>query len=239
MNPAIHDDAHAIARWIICGVVVLAVHIGLTLQFAKLSNSTLAGAPEGAVMLDLDSLPGATPGESGTIVPENLNRELPVAPDVDVKEEKKEAEQPPEPAPEPPQVQKNAEVALPMPQQHVQKPQKKRLPTPGAPSPNEGRRAAGDQGDLRSVFNRTILAHINSHKGSPTNVPAEVVVTLSFTVDRQGKVLAAHIVKGSGLAELDRWALDMIRRAQPFPSPPGDLAGSQFPFTLPIRYNQR
>ena len=61
-------------------------------------------------------------------------------------------------------------------------------------------------------------------------------MTLAFTLDRQGRVTSSRVAQGSGLGELDREAADMLRRAQPFPTPPSDLAGSQFPFTVPVRY---
>jgi outer membrane biosynthesis protein TonB len=33
--------------------------------------------------------------------------------------------------------------------------------------------------------------------------------------------------------------MDTVRRAQPFPSPPANMAGETFEFTVPIRFNIR
>ena len=46
------------------------------------------------------------------------------------------------------------------------------------------------------------------------------MVTLSFTVDRNGRVLARSIARSSGVAALDEEVLAMVQRAQPLPAFP-------------------
>jgi protein TonB len=62
---------------------------------------------------------------------------------------------------------------------------------------------------------------------------------VSFVVDRQGHVLSSTIAKGSGSDALDRETLELLQRAQPVPTPPGDVGGAQFAFTMPILFEFR
>jgi protein TonB len=52
-------------------------------------------------------------------------------------------------------------------------------------------------------------------------------------------VTSSRILASSGSTALDREALDMIQRAQPFPPPPTALTGSEVGLTVPVRFNMR
>jgi protein TonB len=65
------------------------------------------------------------------------------------------------------------------------------------------------------------------------------VVMLSFTVGRDGHVLARQIVTSSGHPDLDAEVLTMIERAQPLPAFPASMAQAQQDFTVPIRFSLR
>jgi TonB family protein len=62
------------------------------------------------------------------------------------------------------------------------------------------------------------------------------VVSLAFTIDRHGGVVSSRIVKSSGSTVLDAEALDLIKRAAPLPSPPGDIPDGDLSFVVPIRF---
>jgi TonB family protein len=62
------------------------------------------------------------------------------------------------------------------------------------------------------------------------------VVSVAFSIDRHGNVVSSRIVKGSGSALLDAEALDLIKRAAPFPPPPAEIADSELSFVVPIRF---
>src|SRR5262249_36013949 len=55
----------------------------------------------------------------------------------------------------------------------------------------------------------------------------------STPLDRTGKVVASRIARTSGSAALDQETIDTVRRAQPFPSPPPNMPGETFEFTVP------
>ncbi|MFC2250169.1 energy transducer TonB [Labrys portucalensis] len=61
-------------------------------------------------------------------------------------------------------------------------------------------------------------------------------VTVQFVLDRNGQVLSATVVQGSGKSEFDQAALDALKRAAPFPKPPANVSGETFPLRLPIQF---
>ena len=60
-----------------------------------------------------------------------------------------------------------------------------------------------------------------------------------FTMDRQGRVLAAAVERGSGYAALDREALALLQRAQPLPPPPAETPGERITLTVPVEFFTR
>jgi len=65
------------------------------------------------------------------------------------------------------------------------------------------------------------------------------VVTLAFTIDRDGHVLERHIVTGSGHADLDAEVLALVERAQPMPAFPASMNETQLDLQVPIRFSLR
>jgi protein TonB len=65
------------------------------------------------------------------------------------------------------------------------------------------------------------------------------VVTLSFSVNRSGRVLGRRIVRSSGYSALDQEALATIERAQPLPPFPAAMTQSVIHLTVPIHFALR
>ncbi|MFW5432005.1 MAG: energy transducer TonB [Methylophilaceae bacterium] len=59
-------------------------------------------------------------------------------------------------------------------------------------------------------------------------------VLLDLKVDSNGNVLSAVVSKSSGHDVLDRRALEMVKKASPFPAPPAALQGSSFNISVPV-----
>lgn len=105
---------------------------------------------------------------------------------------------------------------------------KSRARSIGSDSAAERRRMAWRQG---------LVAHLERHKRPPASDRqggADVVV--GFSIDRNGKVMSVEIVKGSGDRQYDEAALAMVRRADPVPVPPDDMAGPGLSFRLPVSF---
>jgi protein TonB len=65
------------------------------------------------------------------------------------------------------------------------------------------------------------------------------VVLLSFSLDRNGRVLAHRIAESSGHADLDNEVMAMIERAQPLPAFPPSMTQTKLDLTIPIRFSLR
>ncbi len=231
-----------IAIWVLSAVVVLAVHGGGVAALVNWPQPMAAGMPEAIVMLDMSPVAAAPTTEKTDVAPDPLlqqQQEKPPEPeDKPLEEAVKE--------PDPPQ---KAEVELPLPPKPVAKPVQKKMaavntrpiaadrvaPEVTTPSP-------GAMGRAKADYGAQIVAHLNRSKNYPSGPRSrheEGTVMLSFTLDRNGRLLSGHISRGSGYSELDQEALDMLRRAQPYPSAPSEMTGSQFPFSAPMRYYLR
>ena len=55
-----------------------------------------------------------------------------------------------------------------------------------------------------------------------------------FVIDRSGKVLSIRLEQGSGHNVLDREAVEMIERADPFPVMPAEMIASELELRVPI-----
>lgn len=62
---------------------------------------------------------------------------------------------------------------------------------------------------------------------------------VTFTIDRGGHVLSASLVRSSGSSSLDEEAVALVRRADPLPPVPAELAGSTLTLTVPVTFSLR
>ncbi|WP_338332079.1 energy transducer TonB [Acetobacter sp. LMG 32666] len=60
---------------------------------------------------------------------------------------------------------------------------------------------------------------------------------LTFTMDRKGHVLSAHLAGSSGHALLDEETLALVHRAEPLPTPPDSVPGEQITLTVPVEFD--
>jgi protein TonB len=162
--------------------------------------------------------------------------------------EQKVAELPPEPLPPlPPTPPVTAEVTLPPETKEVKKPPplKKKVAIATAPEraekvaprqrPSQAGAASVSPNIMQSYAANVLRPHIMRHISSAR---LHGVVTVTFTITRQGKLTSRHVARSSGHSELDSAALATLQRAQPYPPPPPELGHqSTFNFSVPLRYN--
>lgn len=109
-------------------------------------------------------------------------------------------------------------------------------PAPIAPS-------AASQARERDEFNAyliDLMRHLKRHKKYPSSLKKAKVegkVTLRFTLDAFGRVVASAVSVGSGNAELDQAAMSMLARANPLPAMPKSLKKDQQTLAIPIEYS--
>ena len=62
--------------------------------------------------------------------------------------------------------------------------------------------------------------------------------TVAFTIDVNGNVLNLHIRKSSGKPAVDKAALDVVRKASPFPAIPPDTGKKSYPVSMRVTINK-
>lgn len=93
--------------------------------------------------------------------------------------------------------------------------------------------------DAAPTWQGLVLGRLERFKRYPSSAQAhgeQGVAYLRFTMDRDGKVLSAGIDKSSGFDLLDVETLSLIRRAQPLPKPPPQVAGTTLELVVPIEF---
>jgi protein TonB len=93
-----------------------------------------------------------------------------------------------------------------------------------------------------SDWQAIVLAHLERHRRYPfaaQRAREQGTADLRFRVDRRGRVLAAWIERSSGSAALDEEAVAVVRRAEPLPSPPPEIAGETLELVVPVRFRLR
>ena len=91
-----------------------------------------------------------------------------------------------------------------------------------------------------SAWKSSLVQHLQRYKRYPSEALSrseEGMVLLSFSIDRNGHVLARRIARSSGYADLDSEVMDMIVRADPLPAFPANMPQAQLDLTIPIRFS--
>jgi len=71
-------------------------------------------------------------------------------------------------------------------------------------------------------YRAKVLTMVSEAMIDPDRPRPPAVALVAFTVDDRGELASIALAKPSGHAELDAEALDMVRRAAPFPPPPAN-----------------
>jgi periplasmic protein TonB len=234
------DDRKLWLRWGSAGLVVLAVHVAAVAAFLLLNLSTTStsdGVP--VVLIELSPTPSAPQATPNDIAPgpemtesqtkqqqkqqDEVQERLPPSPDIATKvtpPEKLDADR----KPLAPQT-----TAAP----HLAEPPGRALAAPAIGAS----RALPDMAE--TSWRGLLVARLQSFKRYPAPAVArreQGLVSVSFTMDRSGRVLARRIVKSSGFADLDQEALDLIARAEPLPPFAPSMKENTRDFVLPIRF---
>lgn len=131
---------------------------------------------------------------------------------------------------------------------------KKRKPKPkrksvaqaaSAPKPVNAERAKTNAAPTSGVgasmsiatWRGSLMAHINRHKRYPGG-GVRGAASVTFTIDRSGRVLSARLIRSSGSSSLDREAVALARRASPFPAPPRNIGGKSIKVTVPVHFSR-
>ncbi len=81
------------------------------------------------------------------------------------------------------------------------------------------------------------LAQHRSYPRAARRAGYEGIVWVRFVLDREGGLRGSELMRSSGHALLDRAALDLLRRASPFPALPAEITLDEIELVLPIEYD--
>ncbi len=252
-------------RWITAAALVSGAHAGLFVAYLKARPLQPLGAEDtAAVIIDLAPLTVAPVAQAQELAPgppmppseaaESAKPEVTPKPelDADSRIEAAPASPPLPPLSKPSSESPAVEEAKPIDKPVEKTADEKTRPRPPesaspaalrtAPVTASARQGARDGKALPPSWVQRLLAHLNHFKRYPRGARLnreEGVVTLNFTMDHSGHVLASHIAKSSGSDELDAEVLQMLRRAEPLPSLPPDVRADVRSFNVPIRFSLR
>ena len=261
-NPGVGEE---IRRWSLAAAIICAAHLGLMAGYLSLP----AAEPEGlaaspAVIVELAPMPVAPASQQDLAPGPDMVEAQPtpppqqqqqVEPEVAEPMPKMESAAPAEvtlPEPRPQAVEQKSEQA-PATQQSTTPPVPQNTPAPrttAAPRSEQNTAATPRAPNPGSAASRAaiaswrdlVVARLQQNKRYPSAAEArrdQGTVTLSFTVDRSGRVLARSIIRSSGVSSLDEEVLAMIHRAQPLPAFPAAMIQQSVNLTVPIRFSLR
>jgi periplasmic protein TonB len=201
------QERRELIRWFACGLVVLFAHAGVAAALIEWREP----AEDGEVGID-------------AIVVEYQPEQKEVEPTpvpVEKVEEKKE------PLPE-----QQSEAMLPPKPEVLPEPPREEAPVV-IPRPVQSRATV-------ATWRSQIVTLLEHNKRYPSDARArgeQGVTRLAFRIDAQGHLMSSRVVASSGSTALDAETLALVQRAQPFPPPPPELAGSEL--TVPVSFNIR
>lgn len=125
-----------------------------------------------------------------------------------------------------PTAESTAEVVVPQPSEPIE------VPSPPQPS-------QVDIDSALSAYGNMLGRAIAKHKSYPKIAERrgwEGTALLDLKIDSQGHVLSATVRDSSGYESLDNRALEMVKKASPFPPPPKELQGRTFDISVPVTF---
>ena len=89
-----------------------------------------------------------------------------------------------------------------------------------------------------ATWRSMIVALLNRHKRFPPG-GGQGIATVAFTIDRNGRVLAARLARSSGNTALDAEAVALARRVSPIPPPPPEVGnGGSILLAVPVKFGE-
>jgi periplasmic protein TonB len=224
------EGGGGLRRWLISGLIVVIAHVGLAATIVYWQDVADADFPSPGLVVDIDLTPisrANVPIEDAPVGPRQdiAEEATPNKPQEQAEEKVEEIVRAVDPdvaaAAEPPKPDAVAEIQQPAPETTAPQPTK-RIDSDAIPTWKR-------QISLLLQRNNRYPAAALRHREVGT---AEV----AFTLDRQGRVTASRILRSSGSTVLDNAALEWLKRTQPFPPPPPELADDQLSQTVPMEF---
>ncbi len=238
--------------WILSALVVTSLY-GLGLWYELRQPAPAADVSGGEPVIDIDLQPAPPPPSPQASAlppgPEQTGAERDAVQGARASTSQTQAEQPPDPLRPDPELQQKTSAPVQQPQQSTAAPTPATPPPSAPPSTVEAppSPASGSMPGRREVppsravltWQRLLVARLERAKRYPEEARGrEGSATVSFTIDRQGRLTGRHISRSSGLEAFDAATLALVDRSQPFAPPPRELPDAQLTFTVTIRFRR-
>jgi periplasmic protein TonB len=230
------EDLSDLRRWLVAGALIVAAHGGIAAAMVRWHEPDAPSEPTGAIVIEFAPIETAAPEQ----VEQDAVPETPIEKVEKVEEQKVEAkgeeqiEEKVEPRPPEEQPREAVQMTTPPPPELPQVAALPTAPVQGTPTKRIDSRALQTWvGEIAAVLERRkrypATAYARGEQG---------IAQVSFTLDRQGRVIESHIVRSSGAPDLDEEALALLKRAEPFPPSPAQAGGNgRINLTVPIRFS--
>jgi protein TonB len=235
---ALHlPQQRGLSRWTLAGLAILVAHAAIVAAIALwYARQPVEPNIIPAIAVSL------APVEASS--PEMQNQDIAVGPTMqqaeEVPKEVLKEEKPVEKMEQlPPQPQ--AEVTLPREEpKQIEKPKPEaQPPAPERRAPPKTERVGQFSEASANAYNALVFGHMQRFKRYPPSAHgASGTTVVRFELNRAGEVIASTVTKSSGNAALDEAALDLLRRASPFPSFPAAKPGSRDSFLAPVNFSR-
>jgi protein TonB len=235
---ALHvPEGPGFSRWSVAGVTILFAHAalvaGVIFWYAHRPPAEPNIIPAITVTL--------APVEASS--PEIQDQDIAVGPAMqqaeDLPREPPKREQPVEQVEQPPPPQPQAEVTLPQetPKQVEQPRPEPQPPAPETRAPPKTEHIGEFNQASANAYNALVFGHLQRFKRYPAAAHgASGTVTVRFELNRAGEVIDSELSKSSGNTVLDREAVDLLRRASPFPPFPAAKPGMRDTYLAPVSF---
>lgn len=231
-------DFHASRHWAMAGGLALAAHGGAAaLALSLMTRVPETPTPDPVVLVELPA--DAGPVASETPQPQPVPVPQPAAmPKVEAPQARMPLPRDPVILPPPAEVARQAQPLAPpaLASAPSAVPSTTRTPSPATGSSDP--KAKQQEIDYLSL----VSAHLNRRKHYPSEAKKarqQGIVTIRFTVDRDGNVSSVSIKRSSGHEILDRATLDLLARVAPLPRMPKSITRDSIIVSLPIDYSLR
>jgi protein TonB len=235
---ALHlPERRGLSRWTLAAVTILMAHAAIVAAVAL----WYARQPVEPTMLPAIAVTLA-PVEASS--PEMRNQDIAVGPTMQQAEaapkEPPKEEKPVEQVVQPPPPAQEAEVTLPKDEpKQVEKPTESAPPAPETRAPPKTDHVGQFSEAGSNAYNARVFGHLQRFKRYPQAAHgASGTVMVKFVVNRAGNVIESAVTKSSGNGMLDREALEILRRASPFPAFPDAKPGAQETYIAPVNFKR-
>ena len=224
------------SRWMLAALAILAAHTAIVASVALwYARQTVEPNIIPAISVTLAPVDAASPEiqDQDIAVGPTMQKAEAAPPEPPKEEQVEKVEQPPPP-------QQQADVTLPQ-----ETPKEVEKPTPQAQPPAPETRAppkTENVGQLTqasaNAYNALVFGHLQRFKRYPAAARGAAGTTvIRFELNRAGDVISSEIEKSSGKTVLDQEALEILRRASPFPPFPSAKPGAHDTYLAPINFS--